>query len=259
MILVAAFTLLFTLALPQSMPCAFAKDQPYNSSENAFVLALAREAIAKGVNTPTSANRCELPIIEARDFQTLTKKRPEQSIRDRNGQTQRLSVLSPEEARLLQTYIAAQDHLAFGFTESGCVQRAVEIHRILRTQGIEAGIIQAFGDEFGEGEGIRVDSPPAPAETVWKFHTAAVVMTRENGKSIVRVLDPSLSSKLLTKAEWLRELKKRSTNETPIQADFASVEEETTPSRVARANLTLKIYGEAQRQREEFLKNRPRQ
>lgn len=231
-------------------------EPPYSHAENAFVQVLAKEAIDKAVHVTLSNTKCELPIIKALDFTKLTKKRTEIAVLDREGNKQSLSVLTSAEARQLQSYIASQDHLAFGFTESGCVQRAVEIHRILHTQGIEAGIIQAFDDSFGDGEGMRLDSPPAPAGSVWKFHTAATIGVVEKGIAVVKVLDPSLSPKLLSRAEWLRELQKRSTNDSKILSDYVPLADETTPSREARANLTLRIFGEAQKRREEFLKNR---
>lgn len=235
---------------------AQAKEKPFTSAENNFVRALAEEAITKAINANPPDQQCSLPIVETRDFKTLSKKRPEKTVLDRDGQKQSLSVLSVEEARQIQAYISGQDRLAFGFTESGCVQRAAEIHRILTTQGISSGIIQAFDDSFGGDEGIRVESPPAPAGTVWKFHTAATIAVAEKGKTVVKVLDPGLSPRLLTQSEWLSELQKRSTNETRLQFDFVPLADEVSPMKLERANLTLKIFAEAQKKRAEFLKNR---
>lgn len=228
----------------------------YSQAENEFVRVLASEAIAKAVEASPSHNACTLPVVEPLQFENLTKRRSILTVLDREQNKQRLSVLSPKEANDIQTYLSAQDRLAFGFTESGCVQRALEVNRILRTQGIEAGMIQAFNDSEAEGEGFRVDSPPAPAGTVWKFHTAAVIAVIEKGKSVIRVIDPGLSSKLLTKSEWLKELQRRSTNDSKVESDFMSLKSEYTDANLERANLTLKIFREAEHRRAEFLKNR---
>lgn len=207
-------------------------------------LDVVQTAIDRALSMETPPVNCSLPAVSPLPLASMGK-RARHIVDDQNGKPNPLTVFTEKEADEIQTYIAAQDHLAHDFIEAGCWQRAIEINRLLISQGFQTGIIQAFADFRGEGEGFRVDSPPANPDTVWKMHTAALIAVRVKGKVELRVIDYALSKKSISKDKWLAELKRRRTNDDKVHWNLMALDQEMTDVNIRRANQTLRIYRDA--------------
>ena len=221
---------------------ALAANEPTRLRDRISVYAI-QEAIERAQQMNTPASDCALPQTQPLSIRS-SPSRETHVIKDMDGHPNPLSVFTEKEADEIQAYIGSQQHLAHEFIEAGCTQRAVEINRLLKAHGFQAGIIQAFGAFSGEGEGFRVDSPPAEPGTVWKFHTAAMIAVRVKGKIELRVIDRALSTKSMTKEKWLIELKRRSTTDDKIESNVMALDREMTDANIRRATQTLQIYRE---------------
>ena len=216
-------------------------------SHDFLVEQLVREALDKAEHVNLQ-KQCSSPVVTAPHFTDLLKKRRETVLKDAHGNTQKLSILTPKEASELQAYVNGDQSLAHGFTEDGCEQRAIEITRILRTQGIQAVVISAFPGGFQESGSFSTDFPGEVPGVVWRHHIAPTIAVQEGGRVVIKVIDPALSKSPLTKAQWTQLLQKRSSVDDPV--DLYVSTGNYSEDAVEKANAQLRIYGEAQKKRE---------
>ena len=216
-------------------------------SRDFLVEQIVREALDKAerVSLP---KQCSSPVVTAVHFTGVLKKRRETTLKDVHGNTQKLSVLTPKEASELQAYVNSDESLAHGFSEDGCEQRAIEIARILRTQGVSAGVISAFPGGFQQSGSFRTDFPGEVPGVVWQHHIAPTIAVQEGGRIVIKVIDPALSKTPLTKAEWTKQLQERSSADDSVDLYLSTGN--YPENAVEKANAQLRIYREAQKKRD---------
>lgn len=102
---------------------------------------------------------------------------------------------SPEEALKYFNEILSEKKMPFDYTDEGCHARAHMISHWFSKKGISTGKIWVKGD--------LID--PAQPEQNWGYHVSAIVYVEVDGKTEVRVIDPSpLVKRPLTVEEWLK-------------------------------------------------------
>lgn len=108
-----------------------------------------------------------------------------------------LSVVDSTTAQKLFAEILTHSEIPFDFPE-GCHAKAQKIAMLLEEQGIIAG------KAFVEGSIFRDSSYE---QSLWLFHVAVFILIQEGEQVEPYVIDPLLSSKLISYQQWLSFLK----------------------------------------------------
>ncbi len=108
--------------------------------------------------------------------------------------------LSLGQARYVFQTMAGQRDIAYRFVTDGCFARAHLMSLRMQRMGIQPVKVWSFPHQ---GRRIRVSTALARRGFVeWTYHVAPAVFVRVNGRTELRVIDPSLFRQPVTVAEW---------------------------------------------------------
>jgi hypothetical protein len=114
------------------------------------------------------------------------------------GDTVDVSVISETQATQLFEEFKSHSEIPYNFPLDGCYARATAMARIAEKEKIQMGKVWV--------EGVlraKTKSPIAP-EVQWWFHVAPVLYVKTpDGKSELKIFDPSLFDKPVPLKEWL--------------------------------------------------------
>ena len=128
------------------------------------------------------------------------------------GESYKVSVLSEPELDEFYQYISTRSYIPFHIKWDGCYGRTYLMMTVANRKNIEMGklVIDVLNKDK---EVIEVMSPDNKWKLRWYYHVAPFVyLEKENGDLELRILDPSLFERPVTREEFVDKLTKINPN-----------------------------------------------
>ena len=122
------------------------------------------------------------------------------------GESYQVSVLSEEELGSFFNFVSTRSYIPFHVKWDGCFGRAYLMITVANRKNIELGklVIDVLNKDT---EVIEVMSPDHKWKLRWYYHVAPYVyVEKENGDLELRIIDPSLFDRAVTRGEFVEKL-----------------------------------------------------
>lgn len=152
-------------------------------------------------NTIASVKEATVDIIKA--YRATVRAETEIETRGSGILTRASSSIIPSEQALDELFNELKNaEIPFEYATDGCYARAHKMRQIITSKGYECYKIFVYGDLAATNGECCVG---------WSYHVAPILRHRSaNGGIEIKVLDPSLFKKPVSKQEWLNACKNRS-------------------------------------------------
>lgn len=158
-------------------------------------------AVFENTNTIASVKEVSADIIKA--YKASVRTETEIETRGSDILTRASASIVPNEQALSELFNELKNaEIPFEYAADGCYARAHKMRQIITSKGYECYKIFVYGDLAATNGECCVG---------WSYHVAPILRHRNaNGETEIKVLDPSLFKKPVSKQEWLNACKNRS-------------------------------------------------